>query len=146
MICTAYLFWVRTLIQMSCPDRGETSIYTLYLSLGEIESNKKLIFKKNFCFPKFPLFNPLASFDLNLLEKGWTKYFKNGLKSFHISHPSICTVYLFWGRTLIQMSSPDRGGGGDRDGGDGDGGDFCMAVLQWSSSKTLGSFGFHRHP
>ena len=73
------------------------------------EYNKKLIFKKNFCFPKFPLFNPLASFDLNLLEKGWAKYFKNGLKSFHISHPSICTVYLFWGRTLIQMSSPDRG-------------------------------------
>ena len=69
-----------------------------------------MIFKKNFRFPKFPLFNPLASFDLNLLEKGWTKKFKNGLKSFHISHPSICTVYLFWVRRLIQMSSPDRAG------------------------------------
>ena len=74
---------------------------------NKIESNKKLIFKKKFCFPKFPLFNPLASFDLNLLEKGWTKKFKNGLKSFHISHPSICTVNLFWVRRLIQMSSPD---------------------------------------
>ena len=62
---------------------------------NKIESNKKLIFKKKFCFPKFPLFNPLASFDLNLFEKGPTKYFKNGLKSFHISHLPICTVYLF---------------------------------------------------
>ena len=68
-----------------------------------------MIFKKKFCFFHFPLFNPLASFDLNLLEKGWTKYFKNGLKSFQISYLSICTVYLFWVRTLIQMSSPDRG-------------------------------------
>ena len=73
----------------------------------KIESNKKLIFKKKFRFPKFPLFNPLAYFDLNLLEKGWTKYLKNGLKSFHISHPSICTIYLFWVRKLIQLSSPD---------------------------------------
>ena len=77
---------------------------------NKIESNKKLIFKKNFRFTKFPLFNPLASFDLNLLEKGWTKYFKNGLKSFHISQALICTVYLFWVRTLIQMSSPDSSG------------------------------------
>ena len=64
-----------------------------------------MIFKKKFCFPKFPLFNPLTSFDLKLLEKGWAKYFKNGLKSFHLSHPSIYTVYLFWGRELIKMSS-----------------------------------------
>ena len=59
--------------------------------------------------PKFSFFNPLASFDLNLLEKGWAKYFKNGLKSFHISHLSLCTKDLFWVRTLVQMSSPDRG-------------------------------------
>ena len=90
-------------------SKVETFSRISYLYIKSKLNMIKLIFKKNFCFPKFPLFNPLASFDLNLLEKGWAKYFKNGLKSFHISHPSICTVYLFWGRTLIQMSSPDRG-------------------------------------
>ena len=84
---------------------------------NKIESNKKLIYKKNFCFPKFPLFNPLASFDLNLLEKGWAKYFKNGLKLFHISQPSICTAYLFWVRMLIQIASPDSSG--------------CVSRFQW---------------
>ena len=65
--------------------------------------------RKKFCFSKFPLFNALASFDLNLLEKGWTKYFKNGPKSFLISHPLICTAYLLWAQKLIQMSPSDRG-------------------------------------
>ena len=73
----------------------------------KIESNKKLIFEKKICFPKFPLFNHLTSFDLNFLEKGLAKYFKNGLKSFHILHLSICIAYLFWVRTLIQIASPD---------------------------------------
>ena len=76
---------------------------------NKIESNKNLIYKKTFCFPEFPLFNHLASIHLNLPEKGWTKYFKNSLKSFHISQALICTVYHFWVRTLIQMSSLDRG-------------------------------------
>ena len=34
---------------------------------NKIESNKKLIFKKKICFPKFPLFHTLPSFDLNFL-------------------------------------------------------------------------------
>ena len=36
-------------------------------------------------------------------------YNKNGFKLFHTSYLLICTVELFWVRSLIQISSPDRG-------------------------------------
>ena len=62
---------------------------------------------KNFVFPNFHFLTPWPPLTSIYLKMGEPKKFKNGLKSFHLSHPSICTVNLFWVRRLIQMSSPD---------------------------------------
>ena len=63
--------------------KGQTSILGFFrwklTIVHKIESNKELMFKKNFHLSKFPIFKTLVFFDLNLLEKWWTKTFNNGL-------------------------------------------------------------------
>ena len=50
----------------------------------KIKYNEKLIFKKNFRFPKFPLFHPLASFDLNFLESPHRLFFNSFIGKFFV--------------------------------------------------------------